>query len=71
MDDLALMINKGFKEVDSRFANLESRIENIEGTMATKDDIRRLEKRFISIEKIIFDDHEIRISNIEKKLEIA
>ena len=49
LDDLALMVAKGFKEVDSQFKVVNQRIDDIEEEiseikrdMATKEDIKAL-----------------------------
>lgn len=71
LEDLALMVKKGFGEMDKNFAELRGRVDTIEGSMATKDDIKRIEHRFIAVEKTVYDDHHPRLRKLEKKLQAA
>lgn len=50
IDDLAVMINKGFKETDRKISILDERVSNIEDNMATKEDIRNLDNRIDGVE---------------------
>ena len=81
IDDLALMIGKGFndvdqrfKQVDKRFEQIDRRFEAIELNMATKKDIERLDKsihrlemKFDAVEETIYRSHSPRIHALEKK----
>lgn len=57
--------------IDGVLVRLDQRISNIEENMATKDDIKRLEVRFDSNERVLFKDHEPRLRKVERKLAIA
>ncbi|MEI6304939.1 MAG: hypothetical protein WCP09_02900 [Candidatus Taylorbacteria bacterium] len=57
--------------IDGLLMHLDQRISNIEENMATKDDIKRLEVRFDSTERILFKDHEPRLRKVERRLAIA
>jgi hypothetical protein len=46
IDDLALMVGKGFQSVDKRFDGVDKRLD-------------RMDKRFDKIEKIIIADHKV------------
>ena len=83
MDDLALMINNGFKEADrklnefrsevnSKFLIIDQRFIAIDerfDRLETRFD--RLENHFGSLEKTVRDDHGHRLRKLETKLQIA
>ncbi len=78
IDELAIMIGKGFRgvdeqfhKVDLRFDSLERRVSNIEENMAMKDDIKRLEVKFDGLERVAYKDHEPRLRRVERKLQVA
>lgn len=68
IDDLAMMVNKGFEKT----ATIEIMQKGFEKT-ATKDDLfdleKKFDKRFDKIEKIILDDHRERIEKLESKVQ--
>lgn len=66
LDDLAAMLKRQFDSIDARFDNMDEKME----TVATKDDIRRLELRFEKIEDIVLNDHRLRIQALEKEIGI-
>ena len=75
IDELAIMINKGFMavdrrfdEVDKRFEGIDGRIDGIEKTikdmkrdMATKDDIALLDSHIQATNKIVYKEHAPKI----------
>lgn len=65
INNLTLMIGKGFAGVDKRF-------DDIEEKMATKADMdlkfKRVDERFDRIEKLILEDHKKRIEKLEDEL---
>lgn len=80
IDELALMVKKGFDSVDKRFDAVDRRFENLEmkfdkrcDSLEEKFDKRCdiLESKFDSIENVVFKDHAPRLRRIEKNLEIA
>ena len=66
IDDLAVMVKKGFIGVDKKF-------NDIEKNMARKDDVRKgfdeVNQRLIKIERKIDSNHEQRIEQRIEKLE--
>jgi len=58
IEDLAIMVAKGFTEMDRQFKEVNKRLD-------------RIEARLDSIEKKVYHDHEHRIRRIEENLEIA
>ena len=57
IDELAIMVQHGFTEMDKRFDNMDKRFD-------------RLEKRFDKLEDIVLSDHRPRIRTLEKELDI-
>jgi hypothetical protein len=63
IDDLALMIGKGFREIDQRFAQIDQRFARIDQRFV------QIEERFTRIDKR-FDDMDRRFDRIEGRQEI-
>jgi len=55
IDDLALMVGKGFQSVDKRFDEVDKRLD-------------RMDKRFDRIEKLILTEHKERIEKLEMQV---
>lgn len=55
IDELALMVGKGFQSVDKRFDEVDKRLD-------------RMDKRFDRIEKLILADHKDRIERLEMQV---
>lgn len=87
LDELAIMINKGFMEQDKSLSefkrDVESRFKEQSNDLSVvKNDILefkhetmarfdRIDKRFDSLEDVVFNDHGRRLRKIENKLAIA
>lgn len=69
IEDLALMVKKGFDSVDRRFNILEHQFKDMRMYMDQRFD--RLEAKMDNVENTVFKDHAPRIRRVEKKLEIA
>lgn len=55
IDDLAVMVGKGFQAVDKRFDRVDKRFD-------------RVEKRLDRIDKLILADHKERIEKLEMEV---
>jgi len=55
IEDLALMVGKGFQSVDKRFDGIDKRLD-------------RMDKRFDRIEKLILTEHKERIEKLEMQV---
>ncbi|MFA5169627.1 MAG: hypothetical protein WC420_02745 [Candidatus Paceibacterota bacterium] len=55
IEDLALMVGKGFQSVDKRFDGIDRRLD-------------RMDKRFDRIEKLILAEHKERIEKLEMEV---
>ncbi|MFA5086423.1 MAG: hypothetical protein WC468_02445 [Candidatus Paceibacterota bacterium] len=62
IDDLAMMVGKGFQSVDKRFDEVDKRFEEV-GKRFDKVD-----KRFDKIEKLILAEHMQRIEKLEEEM---
>ena len=87
LDELAIMINKGFMEQDKSLSefkrDVESRFkeqgESLSGFKKEMYEFRddtmvrfdRIEKKLDSLEDVVFNDHGRRLRKIENKLAIA
>ena len=79
LDDLALMVAKGFREVDKRFEQVDKRFEQVDkrfeqidarfDRLETRFD--RLEMSFHGLEKTVVNNHAVQLRKIESKLQIA
>lgn len=58
IDDLAVMVAKGFKEMDTQFKEVNTRLD-------------RIETKLDKLEDTVYDDHAPRIRKIERKVQIA
>jgi len=69
IDDLAVMVQKGFIGVDKKFISVDKKFADIEKNMAKKDDMRKgfdeVNQRLIKIERKIDSNHEQRIEKLE------
>ncbi len=45
LDELSRRMDEGFKEMREGFARMDKRFEGVEGKMATREDLTRLESR--------------------------
>ncbi|MBX4210573.1 hypothetical protein KW783_01225 [Candidatus Parcubacteria bacterium] len=70
IDDLAVMVQKGFQEIRSEMAtkadilNLEKRFDNLE------ERLEKVEERLDRIENIILTDYRNRLEKLEDKIRI-
>ena len=76
LDDLAVMINKGFKEQSKDLLGVKNDLSGFKKEMYKfRDDTMvrfdRIDKRFDSLEDVVFNDHGRRLRKIENKLAIA
>ena len=62
IDDLALMVGKGFQSVDKRFDGVDKRFDGIDKRLD------RMDKRFDRIEKLILAEHKERIEKLETQV---
>lgn len=63
LDDLAVMINRGFNEVHKRFDQTSTKQELQELKAATKQDIQELRKEMAEALRIISDDvHDLKVA---------
>jgi len=66
IDDLALMVGKGFQSVDKRFDGIDKQFEGVDKRFDEIDKrLDRMDKRFDRIEKLILTDHKERIEKLE------
>jgi hypothetical protein len=72
IDDLALMIGKGFVGVDKKFEAIDKRLYDITETTATKNGMisgfKAVNKRFDNIENILLKQHSEKIERLEKRI---
>ena len=59
IDDLAVMVQKGFSSNDKRFDQVDKRFESMQNYM---------DKRFDKIENLILANHQKRIEKIEAEI---
>jgi len=79
LNDLALMVGKGFNKMDERFEKVEKRLGNVEGDIHDmKNKIEQIDRRLFSIEEDVADikikqygNLNKRVGFIERKLGIA
>jgi archaellum component FlaC len=62
IDDLALMVKKGFDGVDKRFNGVDKRFDKVEKRLD------KVEKRLDRIEKLILADQKERIEKLEMEV---
>jgi tetrahydromethanopterin S-methyltransferase subunit G len=72
INDLAVMVQKGFNEVDKRFEQVDERFEQvdrrldgIESSMVTKAEMNR---RFDGLEDRVLASHQKRIEKLEAEV---
>ena len=75
IDDLAVMVQKGFNditekmptksEMNKHFEQVDKRLDNIEGNMATKAEMNR---RFDGLEDRVLASHQKRIEKLEAEV---
>jgi len=65
IDDLAIMVQKGFTQVDKRFERVDKRLDSIEGGMVTKAEMNR---RFDGLEDRVLSSHQRRIEKLEAEV---
>ena len=69
IEDLAMMVNKGFEKVDERFDKVDERLNSIDMRLArVETDVSEIRKTYIDPEQ--FEDLMIRVKYIEIKLGI-
>lgn len=69
LDDLAAMVQRGFRETDTKIVELRNDMNDGFDRIDARFD--HLESKFDAVEKKVFKDHEPRIRRVEKKLQIA
>jgi len=62
IDDLAIMVKKGFDGVDRRFDGVDRRFDGVDRRLD------KVEKRLDRIEKLILADHRDRIEKLEMEV---
>ncbi|MFZ3054941.1 MAG: hypothetical protein WA091_03100 [Minisyncoccales bacterium] len=62
IDDLALMVRKGFQSVDKRFDEVDKKFDLVDKRFD------RMDKRFDRIENLILADHKERIEKLEMQV---
>jgi len=62
IDDLAVMVGKGFESVDKRFDAVDKRFDGVDKRFD------KVEKRLDKIEKLIISDHRERIEKLEMEV---
>ena len=65
IDDLAVMVQKGFTQVDKHFEQVDKRLNNIESSMVTKAEMNR---RFDGLEDRVLASHQKRIEKLESEV---
>ncbi len=66
IDDLAVMVQKGFQGVDKRLDGVDKRLDRIEDRLDGIDDhLEHIDGRLDRIEKIFSVDHKNRIERLE------
>ena len=71
LDDLALMVGRGFNAVDKRFDDVNKRFEQVDKKFEQVDrHFDEINKRLDNIESRIFINHENRFDRIEDKIRI-
>ena len=71
LEDLALMVKKGFDSVDRRFSAMDKRFDAMDDRFDAMDKrFDRLESKFDNLEKIVVKDHASRLVRLERKTEI-
>ena len=69
IDDLAVMVKKGFDSVDGRFDGVDKRFEAIDKRFdAVNKRFDKIDRRFDKIEKLILTDHKERIEKLEMEV---
>lgn len=61
-------IDKRIEQIDKRFEKVEGRLDTIVVTMATKDDLKKLENRMDQKFDRMYYHHGARISTLEEKV---
>ena len=70
IDDLAVMIKKGFDEMDRRFSEIDQRFIAVDKRFDNLEDrMYKLEVRFDKLEKR-FNNLEIRLDKLEKRFDV-
>ncbi|MFZ3057974.1 MAG: hypothetical protein WA092_02925 [Minisyncoccales bacterium] len=62
IDELAVMVGKGFQAVDKRFDGVDKRFDSVDKRFD------KVEKRLDRIEKLILADHKERIEKLEMEV---
>jgi septal ring factor EnvC (AmiA/AmiB activator) len=62
INDLAVMVQKGFTAVDKRFDEVDYKFEQVDKRFG------QIDKRFDKLEKLILADHKRRIEKLEDEL---
>jgi len=65
INDLAVMVQKGFNGVDKRFEQVDKRLDTIESCMVTKAEMNR---RFDGLEDRVLASHQKRIEKLEAEV---
>jgi len=69
IDDLALMVGKGFQSVDKRFDGIDKRLNGMDKRFDSMDKrFDNMDKRFDRIEKLILSEHKERIEKLEMQV---
>ncbi|GEM_PF-5675367 len=76
LEELALMVKKGFDENSHQFRELRQEMDERFDAVDKRFDILevkvdRLEVKMDNVESAVFKDHSTRIKRLERKLEIA
>ena len=62
IDELAVMVQKGFNDVDLRFDKIDERFEQVDKRF------NKIDQRFDKLEKLILADHKKRIEKLEDEI---
>jgi len=65
INDLAVMVQKGFQEVDKRFEQVDKRLDGMQSNMVTKAEMNR---RFDGLEDRVLASHQKRIEKLEAEV---
>jgi hypothetical protein len=66
IDDLAVMVSKGFSGVDKRFESMDKRFDLVDKRFESMDKrFESMDKRFDKIENLILENHKRRIEKLE------
>jgi archaellum component FlaC len=71
LEDLAMMVARGFNEVSIRFTGVETRLDKVETRLnRVETRLDRVETRLDRIENLILTDYRNRLERVEDKIRV-